>query len=326
MYFGKFPNYFQFWLTSCAANPDFDWLIFTDNTEQYNYPDNVHIYHTTMEETVKRYQGHFDFRICLETPYKLCDFRPAYGEIYYDELKGYDFWGHCDTDLIWGDLSCFITDDILDKYDKIFEWGHCSLYRNTPVISAGYRTFGKINNIGYKEVFSNKNNLVFDESGGAMNWGGINTLFLQNGKRIYTEITFDDLKIAYKNFCSYRVINDEQKMYIEKKKIQYLPSIYRFDEESLKQYLLINNSLVITESMYVHMQKRPMKVKINLDNKSFLIVPNSFIMDQKIDSDIVKKYGQYRPIYLNYLRFRADNLKRKINKRIEKMIIKTHIL
>ena len=34
-------------------------------------------------------------------------------------MVGYDFWGHCDMDLIWGDIRNFITEDVLSKYDKI---------------------------------------------------------------------------------------------------------------------------------------------------------------------------------------------------------------
>ena len=31
-YFGSFPNYFDYWLKSALANKDFDFLIFTDNS------------------------------------------------------------------------------------------------------------------------------------------------------------------------------------------------------------------------------------------------------------------------------------------------------
>lgn len=34
-YFGKLPNYFQLWIKSAEMNKDFDFLIFTDNTNVY---------------------------------------------------------------------------------------------------------------------------------------------------------------------------------------------------------------------------------------------------------------------------------------------------
>lgn len=42
-YFGKFNNYFPLFLRSCAANPSYDFLIFTDSMESYQYPSNVHV-------------------------------------------------------------------------------------------------------------------------------------------------------------------------------------------------------------------------------------------------------------------------------------------
>lgn len=40
-YFGKFKNYFEFFLKSFSYNPQFDLLLITDNTDPYVYPKNV---------------------------------------------------------------------------------------------------------------------------------------------------------------------------------------------------------------------------------------------------------------------------------------------
>ena len=40
-YFGKLPNYFPLFLKSCKANPNFNWIVFTDDDGNYDYPDNV---------------------------------------------------------------------------------------------------------------------------------------------------------------------------------------------------------------------------------------------------------------------------------------------
>ena len=53
----------------------------------------------------ERIQRIFDFPISLERPYKLCDYKPSYGEVFKDELAGYDFWGNCDIDLVWGNIK-----------------------------------------------------------------------------------------------------------------------------------------------------------------------------------------------------------------------------
>ena len=67
-------------------------------------------------------QAKYDFSINLPSPYKLCDFKPAYGEIFNEFISSFDYWGYCDVDLIWGNIRKFLSNDLLDKeYDKIFE-------------------------------------------------------------------------------------------------------------------------------------------------------------------------------------------------------------
>ena len=119
-YFGKFPNYFSLWLQSCRNNPTIDWLLFTDSNEKYDYPKNVKVTLIQFGELRDKIQNLFDFEISLLKPYKLCDFRPSYGEIFKEQLVGYDYWGFCDIDLIWGDLRKFLTDDLLNNVIPTF--------------------------------------------------------------------------------------------------------------------------------------------------------------------------------------------------------------
>lgn len=101
LYFGKLPNYFELWLESCKYNETINFLLFTDDKTEYDYPDNVTVIYTSFENIKSQIQSKFDFKISLERPYKLCDYRPAYGYIFNEYLKEYDFWGHCDLDVIF---------------------------------------------------------------------------------------------------------------------------------------------------------------------------------------------------------------------------------
>ena len=92
-YFGKFNNYFPLFLISCKNNPNIDWIVFTDDKSKYPFPKNVKVHYTTFEQIRTRIQNIFDFTISLSTPYKLCDYRPAYGEVFAEELSEYDIWG-----------------------------------------------------------------------------------------------------------------------------------------------------------------------------------------------------------------------------------------
>ena len=184
-YFGKFPNYFPLWLKSAGANPSFTFMIFTDiDMSGYDIPHNVHVHSMTLEGIRKRAAKYLDFEPVLNTPYKLCDYRPMYGLIFEDYLSGYDFWGFCDCDLIWGDMSKFITDEMMDKYGRLYRNGHLQLLRNTEDVR--YFTLNVLPgwNISYKDVYRVQRCIGIDEFALPENlfstftyWGGGNTTY-----------------------------------------------------------------------------------------------------------------------------------------------------
>jgi len=81
--------------------------------------------------------------VTLRSPYRLCDLKPTYGLLYEDYLRDYNFWGHCDIDIIWGDIRKYVTNELLTNYD-VFSTrkekisGHFTLYRNTEQLNALY--------------------------------------------------------------------------------------------------------------------------------------------------------------------------------------------
>jgi hypothetical protein len=82
--------------------------------------------------------------------------------IHEEEIKGYDFWGFCDLDLIWGDLRRFLTDDVLTHElisahrDRVS--GHCCVIQNTEKMRNAFMK-SKI----WKEVCASEKNYRFDE-------------------------------------------------------------------------------------------------------------------------------------------------------------------
>src|SRR5919107_409551 len=126
-HFGQRPAYFPLVLRSMAANPDVSWLLLTDRPVT-DAPPNVAVQLCTFDDLTKRVQSFFDFQISLECPYKICDFRPAFGEIFADELAGYDFWGHSDLDVIFGRIRDHLP-AVAFTADKILFNGNFSLYR-----------------------------------------------------------------------------------------------------------------------------------------------------------------------------------------------------
>lgn len=65
---------------------------------------------------------------------KIHDYRACLGELYADEIAGYEWWGHTDFDCVYGDLAAFTPDELLADLDVVSDhWsylcGPMTLYR-----------------------------------------------------------------------------------------------------------------------------------------------------------------------------------------------------
>lgn len=315
-YFGKFNNYFPLWLKSCEYNSDYDWFIYTDDHTEYCYPNNVHVRYMEFESLKDKINSLFEFEISLDSPYKLCDYKPVYGELFQEDLKGYDFWGYCDTDLIWGHLSDFYTDDILEKYDKISDSGHFTLYKNNEKMRTAYRALRSEDCMNYETVYTTSDNLAFDEWG---NNRGINRILINNGFKIYYKpIYFSDIRIN-----TYGLYNTRSSYDLDERRIQESGKhkiVFLFDNGSLTQYALSpQNKLLTSQEAYIHLQKRPMKIEDSLSGKTRFIIypPNCFKNPPEIiDTDFLQGIPEEK-IYWHYYKIRWNSLKSKIRKRIK---------
>ncbi len=129
---GPWPAYFDLFLASCATNPDFTWLIFSDQPGPTSAPANVRLLPISAAEVNRRIGDALGVTTRITWAYKYCDLKPMYGLIFADHLRDFTHWGHCDLDVIWGRLTDFLTDDLFDRYPRIQESGHLAIFRNTP--------------------------------------------------------------------------------------------------------------------------------------------------------------------------------------------------
>lgn len=91
-YFGKLPPTFRICYASCQANRSIDWLVATDaDTSSLPTAPNIRI-------------AKMDF------------------------AQGYDFWGYCDCDLVFGDIRKFARESILERSEKFLGQGHFALF------------------------------------------------------------------------------------------------------------------------------------------------------------------------------------------------------
>ncbi len=161
---GNVPYWIDYFLKSCSSNDMVDWLFFTDHPVKGEYESNVNIINTSLDKLSKLISEKIDLQINIKHPYKLCEFRPAFGVIFSDYLQDYDYWGYCDNDLIFGDIFFFLGDAFNKDYHIIsphnkFVHGHLCLLKNTSEINNIFRLSSD-----YKDIFSSEKLHVFDES------------------------------------------------------------------------------------------------------------------------------------------------------------------
>lgn len=163
-WYGKYPWYLPYYLHSCIYNPTIDFVIITDNSDEIlNLPKNVKIIFKNLYDIITETSEKLKFTINIDYPYKLCDFKPAYGFMFPELVKGYDFWGHSDLDLIYGDIRSFLTYSILENYDYLsvrhdYTTGCFGLYRNNNFVNNFFQK-----SKDYKRVFSDSKHYCFDE-------------------------------------------------------------------------------------------------------------------------------------------------------------------
>lgn len=183
-YYGKLPDWLELWLLSCKYNPCFDFMLVTDQKVSNTFPANVRLLQLSMEELRRRFSRILGFSAALSDEYKLCDYKPLYGLAFQKELTGFDFWGHCDLDVIWGDLGKFIKEDLFEQHIRIGKFGHLTLYKNTEEVLRLYREPGAA--FSFDTVFQDSSHYGFDEI------MGMNRIFEKGGIPYYGEMPIAD--------------------------------------------------------------------------------------------------------------------------------------
>ncbi len=163
-WYGPFPWYFPYFLHSCSYNKTVDFLIITDNQSTiHNKPKNVKVIYKELEEFKTLASQKLGFTVSIDYPYKLNDFKPAYGFIFPELIDGYDFWGHSDLDVIYGNIRNFLTNEMLSNYDFIslrhdYTTGCFCLYRNNETLNTYFKR-----SKDYCLILSDPKHYCFDE-------------------------------------------------------------------------------------------------------------------------------------------------------------------
>lgn len=118
-YFGRLPSCLGTYLASLQGK-NFDVLWISDLPVR-EHPDNFKIVHMTFDECRARMADRLGAPVCVNGGYRLCDFKPMYGQVFEDLISNYDYWGFGDCDLVYGKaFNDFLKRTVeTDKYDVI---------------------------------------------------------------------------------------------------------------------------------------------------------------------------------------------------------------
>ena len=136
-YFGRWPFWMPLFVETCRLNPDIDWILYSDCGALPDCPPNVRLQPMRFPDYCARVTQKLGIAFAPESPYKLCDLKPAYGVLHEEDIVGYDFWGFGDIDVAYGSLRAYFTEARLARYDFFSTHerrvsGHLCLIRNTP--------------------------------------------------------------------------------------------------------------------------------------------------------------------------------------------------
>ena len=162
-YFGNLPPNWGGFIESCKDNKNIDFLFITDCAID-SIPSNVHIINVSWEkfkkEIVEKLKKIGYKRICLTHPYKICDIRPCFGFLFEEYLRGYEFWGYMDCDLIWGNIGKFLYHSLINEWDRLYRHGHLSICKNKKDLNMLF-----MSSKDFKRVLATTFSCNFDESG-----------------------------------------------------------------------------------------------------------------------------------------------------------------
>lgn len=279
-YFGLLPNYYDLWEQSCGYNPSFDFILLTDNKIESKY-ENVIIVQSSLEEIKQRLEKALNHKVALDISYKLCDYKPLYGIAFEDMLRDYEFWGMCDMDMVFGDLSVFITDEVLNNYDKIFQLGHLTLYRNTDYINWSFKAPGWVS---WEEVVQSNYHKRFCERGMIAKHAGIPEI------KVYNPYVYIDVSKIHMRYMRSRFLT---KWY---QKRNYRFQVFYWENGKLFRSALIHWKIRTNEFAYIHFQKRDIKEHSVPIGMPFYISKNSFFVKTTAHPDVFEIY-KMNPFY-----------------------------
>lgn len=167
VWIGKIPDYFWFHYETTKNLKGFDFLFYTDQKDLKIDSANYKVKYIDKEIIQTKINDVLGQEIQIKNNKKISDLKSSYGDIFKEDLDGYDFFGFYDIDTLFGDINSWIS-DYLDEYE-IISFGD-SVFHNRisgPFIimknSQKMRELYKLNKENFIDCFKNEDVNAWDE-------------------------------------------------------------------------------------------------------------------------------------------------------------------
>lgn len=243
-YFGELPPFAPLVFRSMGMNRGLDWILVTDSAPEMELPPNVTVRVRSLRSIADRCGVLCGFPVEIRHPYDICSLRPAFGLCFEEDLRGYDYWGHVDMDVIYGDILRFLPDTVLETHDRILCRGHLSIYRNNDAVNHAFKLQSP-GGMDYRLIFRNLPQRPFLDE-----WQGIWKIMRYHRFRQFHEEFIADIKpptrYRFGRFEAEELPNHPHQFF------------YWHEGRTFQAYYHREGGLFDREVAYVHFQKRPL--------------------------------------------------------------------
>jgi len=162
-YFGSFGPWVPLYLHSLANQTTLDLLLLTD-TAPPALPPQVRRVEMTFDQLRERAAARLSTEVSLHRNRNICDLRPAYGLIFEEFVRGYEYWGFGDEDVLYGDVDGMLGPHLDGTVDIVSpgmngKSGHLTLVRNAPRTNEL-----AMRDPAFKEVLASREHWAYDET------------------------------------------------------------------------------------------------------------------------------------------------------------------
>jgi hypothetical protein len=168
-YFGSYGPWFPLYLHSLETQHTLDLLLLSD-AEPPELPPNARRVEMTLDQVRELATARLDTPVRLHRLRNICDLKPAYGMVFEEFTRGYDYWAFGDEDVLYGDVDRMLAPHLDGMVDLVIPGtnslrmqgstqGHLTVLRNH-----GPTNQLAIRDPAYKQVLVSHEHWAYDET------------------------------------------------------------------------------------------------------------------------------------------------------------------